>query len=126
MPFACVIKHNPQTTRRKVEVRLHAFLTLFRIMPWRRGQHPLGWNVCVRQTARTYDIEYKKKLLTTLGIESRVLCHPPDGMSSVRCLCCADAQGIKVKFPELKPRRTVFQSVSIAKCQHATKNSYSV
>jgi hypothetical protein len=62
-------------------------------------------------------MEYKK-LMTILGIESRVLCHPPD-MSSVRCLLCADAQGIKVS--ELKPPRTVFQSVSTAKYQHVNR-----
>ena len=59
-----------------------------------------------------------KKLLPILGIESRVLCHPLDGMSSVRCLRCADAQGIKVKFSTMKSPRTVFHSVSTAKYQH--------
>lgn len=72
----------------------------------------------VWQTARTYDKEYKKKLLTILGIESRVFCHPPDGMSSVRYLRCADAQGIKVKFSTLKPPGVLFRRVSTAKHQH--------
>jgi len=44
-PLVCVIRHNPQMTCRKVEVWLNAFLTLFRIMPWRRRQHPLSWNM---------------------------------------------------------------------------------